>query len=151
MSTAIRANLVFASSRLIGNLNYAVFTVLNFCFVNTLLTVTELKIVLAILVVRCDISPQHPSSVLRLLRLRRLLKGRNVPVEVTMELEEGDRESAISSLTDSFEEEEEHDEQAQDSTRPRLKYALLQFLPFVHLFPFLSLPVLSMAQTVPVC
>ena len=42
-------------------------------------------------------------------------------MEVTMELEEGDRESAISSLTDSFEE-DESGEQGQVSTRPKLRY-----------------------------
>ena len=54
-----------------------------------------------------------------------------------MELEEGDRESAISSLTDSFEEEEEQDEQTQDSTRPRLKYAVSVIL--THSYISLSL------------
>lgn len=41
-----------------------------------------------------------------------------------MELEEGDRESAITSLTDSFEEEDEQEDHAQLSTRPRLTYVL---------------------------
>lgn len=60
-----------------------------------------------------------------------------------MELDEGDRESAISSLTDSFEEEDEQDEHTQVSTRPRLRYTRLQ----QYLQPVVSLPPPSTASS----
>lgn len=67
------------------------------------------------------ISLKQPSSVLRLLRLRG--RGRRVPVEVTLGLEEEGEgvESIITSLSDSYEEDEDELNHGQGMPRPRLR------------------------------